>query len=330
MWEPSPEFWRHRGVAVTGATGLLGSHLVAALVRLDAAVAVLVRDRTPTSPVSSGWATAVSVVEGPIEDQAVCERLLGEYGVSVVFHLAAQTQVGVANTNAVSTFEANVRGTWSLLEAARRAPAVRAVVVASSDKAYGAQPQLPYDEDMPLRAIYPYDVSKACSDLIAQSYAATWGVPAVVTRCGNFFGPGDTNWQRLVPGTIRALLEGERPQIRSDGRSTRDYLYVEDATLAYLCLGEAMTASEGLRGQAFNFSNERPISVLDLVELIEKAADTSVEPVVLGSAQHEIDSQWLSSAKARRILGWAPHYELEDALRITVDWYRNYFRSMSH
>jgi CDP-glucose 4,6-dehydratase len=310
-------------VAVTGGTGFLGSHLVSRLVHLNAQVVVLVRDRTPASPVTSAWRDAVSLVEGAVEDQKLCERLLVEYGVQVVFHLAAQTQVGVANASGVSTFESNVRGTWSILEAVRRSPAVRAIVTASSDKAYGAQPVLPYSEDMALRAIHPYDVSKACADLVAQSYATTWDAPVAVTRCGNFFGPGDTNWERLVPGTIRAVLEGQRPEVRSDGTPTRDYLYVEDAALAYLCLGEALVADPSLAGQGFNFSNERPVSVLEIIELIQKAADTSLEPLILGKARNEIDNQWLSSAKARKLLGWSPTYDLEEALRLTVAWYRD-------
>jgi CDP-glucose 4,6-dehydratase len=323
-WQPDPEFWRHRPVAVTGATGLLGSHLVGVLAGMGAEVAVLVRDGVPPSPVSAAWQGSVAVVAGSVEDQAVCERLLGEYRAATVFHLAAQTQVGVANRNAVSTFESNIRGTWSLLEAARRSPAVTAVVLASSDKAYGDQPTLPYDEDMPLLAVHPYDVSKACADLLARSYAATWGVPAGVTRCGNFFGPGDTNWERLVPGTVRSVLEGRRPEIRSDGTLTRDYLYVEDGALAYLCLAEALSADPTLAGQAFNFSTEQPVDVLRLTELIQKAAGTALEPLVLGTATSEIQDQWLSAAKARRVLGWSPRHGLEDGLALTVAWYRSF------
>jgi len=321
-WEPNPAFWRHRAVAVTGATGFLGSHLVLLLRELGADVAVLVRDRVPASPISATWLDSVAVVEGCIEDQGICERLLGEYRATTVFHLAAQTQVGVANRNAASTFEANVQGTWALLEAARRSPAVTAVVTASSDKAYGAQPVLPYDEGMPLAAVHPYDVSKACADLIAHSYAATWGTPVATTRCGNFFGPGDTNWDRLVPSTARSVLEGRRPEIRSDGTPTRDYLYVVDGALAYLCLAEALTADTGLAGEAFNFSTEQPVDVMRLTEMIQKAAGTSLEPLVLGIASNEIPDQHLSAAKARRVLGWQAGHLLEEALALTVDWYR--------
>jgi len=323
-WRPAASFWRHRPVAVTGATGFLGAHLVDLLVGARAEVVVLVRDRVPVSPVSATWLGRVSLVDGAVEDQAVCERLLGEYGVTTVFHLAAQTQVRVANRTPISTFESNIRGTWSLLEAARRSPTVEVVVTASSDKAYGDQPELPYTEEMSLLAVNPYDVSKACADLLAHSYAATWGVPVAVTRCGNFFGPGDTNWDRLVPGTVRAVLEGRRPEIRSDGTPTRDYLYVVDGALAYLRLAEALAEDGSLAGQTFNFSNERPLSVLELTELIQRAAGTSLEPIVLGSASSEISDQWLSATKARKVLGWSPRYELDEALGLTVDWYRGF------
>lgn len=323
-WEPADRFWRHRPVAVTGGTGFLGSHLVDQLVALEAEVVVLVRDDVPASPITSRWRDRVAMVCGAVEDQAVCERMLGEYGATVVFHLAAQTQVGVANRNPVSTFDANIRGTWSLLEAVRRSPRVAGVVTASSDKAYGSQPTLPYDEGMALLAAHPYDVSKACADLIAQSYAGTWGMPVVVTRCGNFYGPGDTNWDRLVPGTVRAVLEGRRPEIRSDGTPTRDYLYVVDGALAYLLTAERLVADRQLAGEAFNFSNERPVDVLGLTALIQKAAGTDLEPLVLAEATGEIPDQWLSAAKAKRVLGWSPRYSLEDGLGRTVAWYRGF------
>lgn len=321
-YSPSRPFWDGRAVAVTGATGFLGSQLTGMLVDLGARVVVLTRDAVPASMVSSRWSSKVSVVAGAVEDQAVLERMLGEYDVATVFHLAAQTQVGVANRNPVPTYDSNVRGTWALLEAVRRSPNVTQVVTASSDKAYGAQPVLPYTEDMPLLAVNPYDVSKACSDLIAQSFARTYETPVVITRCGNFFGPGDANWERLVPGTIRLLLRGERPIIRSDGTMTRDYLYVVDGALAYMQLAEALAADPALAGEAFNFSTERPLSVLDLVRMLQDAAGTDLEPDIRATARHEIDHQFLSAAKARKILQWAPRYSMEDALAETVAWYR--------
>lgn len=314
--------WRHRRVLVTGATGFLGSHLVAALVERGADVVVLRRDRTPPTSVVCAWQDRVTVVDGAVEDQLLIERVLAEYEIRTVFHLAAQSQVPVANRNPGSTFVANVAGHWAVLEAARRSPTVEQVVTASSDKAYGTQPSLPYDEAMPLLARNPYDVSKACGDLIAQSYHHTWGVPVCITRCGNLFGPGDTNWERLVPGTIRSLLEGERPLIRSDGSLVRDYLYVVDAALAYLHLAEALAADPSLAGEAFNFSTERPLNVLELVALLQQAAGTDLEPDVRGTATHEIDAQHLSAQKAHARLGWKARYTVEEALAETIAWYR--------
>ncbi|HJR24936.1 MAG TPA: GDP-mannose 4,6-dehydratase [Acidimicrobiales bacterium] len=321
-WAPNPAFWRHRPVAVTGATGFLGSHLTAQLVDAGAAVVVLVRDEMPPSAVSAAWTDKVAVVHGAVEDQAVVERMLGDYEVRTVLHLAAQSQVGVANRNPLGTYEANVAGTWAVLEAVRRSPLVQQVVTASSDKAYGAQPQLPYDEEMPLLAVNPYDVSKACADLISTSYHRTFGVPVCITRCGNFFGPGDRNWERLVPGTIRSLLRGERPVIRSDGTMVRDYLYVVDGALAYLRLVEAMAADPSVLGEAFNFSTETPLTVLELVAALQEAAGTDLELDIRATATHEIDSQFLSAAKARKVLGWAPTVSVEQALVETVAWYR--------
>jgi CDP-glucose 4,6-dehydratase len=321
-WSPDPDFWRHRSVAVTGATGFLGSHVVAQLLEAGADVAVLARDAVPPSAVSAAWADRVTVVRGAVEDQAVVERLLGDYEVRTVLHLAAQSQVGVANRSPVATYESNVTGTWSVLEAVRRSPLVEQDVTASSDKAYGAQPQLPYDEDMPLLAVNPYDVSKACADLISTSYHRTFGTPVCVTRCGNFFGPGDRNWERLVPGVIRMLLEGERPVLRSDGTMVRDYLYVVDGALAYMRLVEAMAADPAVIGEAFNFSTETPLTVLELVAALQQAAGTDLEPDIRGTAKNEIDSQFLSAAKARKVLGWAPTVSVEQALVETVAWYR--------
>ncbi len=323
-WQPAPSFWHRRPVAVTGGTGFVGSHLVAELVGLGAAVVVLQRDRLARAELVASWWDRVTVVEGELEDRDVLERMLGDYEVATLFHLAAQSQVGVANRNPVGTFEANVRGTWNVLEATRRAPTVSGVVVASSDKAYGSQASLPYVEGAPLNARHPYDVSKACADMISASYVEVFDLPVAVTRCGNFFGPSDLNWQRLVPSVIRSVLAGERPVIRSDGRSTRDYLYVVDGVRAYLQLAEALTADRALAGEAFNFSLERPLSVLDMVALVQEAAGTSLEPDVRATATNEIDHQWLSAAKARDRLGWAPSRSMEQAVAETVGWYRDH------
>ncbi|MDZ7734091.1 MAG: GDP-mannose 4,6-dehydratase [Acidimicrobiia bacterium] len=328
-WTPEATFWRDRPVAVTGATGFLGSHLVEHLVGLGSLVTILVRDEIPSTSITAGWWDRVRVVRGAVEDQAVMERLLGEYESRTLFHLAAQSQVGAANRNPVATYEANIQGTWVLLEAARRSPRVEQVITASSDKAYGAQPNLPYDEDMPLQGVNPYDVSKTCADLLSQSYHQTYDLPVSITRCGNFFGPGDQNWERLVPGTIRSLIREERPIIRSDGTMVRDYLHVVDGALAYLRLAEAMADDDTLAGQAFNFSTEVPLTVLELVAKLQEAAGTDLEPQIMGTASHEIDSQYLSAAKARKLLGWKPTTTTEEALADTVSWYRDHLADAS-
>jgi CDP-glucose 4,6-dehydratase len=324
-WHPDAAFWRYRPVAVTGATGFLGSHLTKLLVAVDADVVVLVRDHVSLTPLTAAWWPRVTVVEGDVGDQALLERMLGEYEVRTVLHLAAQTQVAVANHNPPSTFESNIKGTWSVLEAVRRSPLVQQVVVASSDKAYGAQPVLPYTEDMPLQAVNPYDVSKACADLLSLSYHETFGVPVSITRCGNFFGPGDTNWERLVPGSIRSLLRAERPVIRSDGTPTRDYLHVEDGALAYLLLAETMARRPEVVGRPYNFSTETPVSVVELMAMLQRATGHEhLGPDVRGTATHEISDQFLSAARARTELGWQPRYTLETALDATVRWYRDF------
>jgi CDP-glucose 4,6-dehydratase len=264
----------------------------------------------------------VKVVRGDVRDQALLERTLGEYEIDTVLHLAAQTIVGIANRNPVSTLETNIAGTWALLEACRRSPRVRQIVLASSDKAYGDQEQLPYDESTPLQGRHPYDVSKSCSDLIGQMYAITYGLPVTITRCGNFFGGGDLNWNRLVPGTIRSVLRGERPLVRSDGHYIRDYFYVEDGAEAYMLLAEKLAADRGLIGTAFNFSNEAEISVLELVGRILGLMGSRLEPDIRNEASGEIRRQFLSSALARERLGWTPRFTLEAGLVKTIDWYR--------
>lgn len=315
--------WRDRPTLVTGATGLVGSWLVRRLLEAGADVTCLVRDDVPRSELRQArLLERVNVVRGDVRDQALLERALGEYEIDTVFHLAAQTIVGIANRNPVSTFESNVGGTWALLEAARRSPRVKGVVLASSDKAYGDHERLPYDEAAPLQGRHPYDVSKSCADLIAQTYAHTYGLPVVITRCGNFYGGGDLNWNRIVPGTIRAVLRGERPVIRSDGLSVRDYFYVEDGAAAYMTLAERLAADPALRGEAFNFSNESQVTVLELVRRILAALGATVEPDVRNEASNEIRHQYLTARKARERLGWAPLFSLEQGLSRTVSWYR--------
>ena len=320
-------FWQDRPTFVTGATGLVGSWLVRQLVEAGADVVCLVRDWIPESEaVRSGLLDRVKVVRGDLRDQPLLERVLGEFEIATVLHLGAQTIVTIANRNPVSTFESNVAGTWALLEACRRSPTVKQIVVASSDKAYGESAELPYKEDMPLQGRHPYDVSKSCADLVAQAYAATYAQPVAITRCGNFFGGGDLNWNRVVPGTVRSLLRGQRPVVRSDGQFVRDYFYVEDGAASYLLLAERLAADPALAGQAFNFSNEEPISVLDIVDRIRGLMGSTLEPEIRNEATNEIREQYLSAAKARKVLGWRPRFDLETGLRRTIDWYKDFFK----
>jgi CDP-glucose 4,6-dehydratase len=319
-------FWQDRRVLVTGATGLLGSWLTRRLVEAGADVVCLVRDWVPRSElVRCSVIDRVNVVRGDVRDRDVLERTIGEYETATVFHLAAQTIVGIANRNPISTFESNIQGAWNLLEACRRSPGVRSIVVASSDKAYGDQEILPYNEDTPLAGRHPYDVSKSCADLIAQTFAHTYGLPVAVTRCGNFYGGGDLNWNRIVPGTIRSVLRGERPVIRSDGQFVRDYFYVEDGAAAYMLLAERLDRHSDLRGRAFNFSNESEITVLSMVQRILGAMQSSLEPEVLSQATGEIRRQSLNAQRARTDLDWAPLFTLDQGLERTISWYREFF-----
>jgi CDP-glucose 4,6-dehydratase len=318
-------FWQDRPTLVTGGTGLLGGWLVRRLLDAGADVVCLVRDWAPQSEfVRARLIDRVKVVNGDVRSQSLLERVLGEYEIDTVIHLAAQTIVGIANRNPVSTFKTNIGGTWALLEACRRSPTVKQIVVASSDKAYGEHKQLPYNEDAPLTGRHPYDVSKSCADLIAQSYAATYDLPVAVTRCGNFYGGGDLNWNRIVPGTIRSVLRGQRPVIRSDGKFVRDYFYVEDGAAANLVLAEQLSRDNRLWGQAFNFSNESQVTVLEVVDRILKTMGSDFEPDVRNEAVNEIREQYLSAAKAREVLGWKPLFTLDDGLRHTIDWYREF------
>lgn len=311
---------------MTGASGLVGSRLVGRLLEAGADVVCLVRDWVPQSElVRAGTLDSVRVVRGDVRDQALLERCLGEYEIDTVFHLAAQTIVGIANRNPVSTFESNIQGTWALLEAARRSPAVKQIVVASSDKAYGDQEKLPYDEGAPLEGRHPYDVSKSCADLIAQTYAKSYGLPVSITRCGNFYGGGDLNWNRIVPGTIRSVLKGERPVIRSDGQFIRDYFYVEDGAAAYMLLAERMASDRTVCGQAFNFSNEIQVTVLELVTLLTRILVSPLTPDVRNEASNEIRHQYLSAAKAKAMLDWQPLFTLDQGLALTVEWYKEFF-----
>lgn len=333
--EPSREigdrkFWTDRPTMVTGATGFAGSWLVEKLHELGADVVCLVRDWSPQSHlVRTGLMDSVKRVRGDVCDQALIERVLGEYEVDTVFHLAAQTIVGIANRNPVSTLRTNIAGTWSVLEATRRSPAVKNIVVASSDKAYGDAAGR-YGEDTPLRGRHPYDVSKSCADLIAQAYAVSYKLPVTITRCGNFYGGGDLNWNRIVPGTIRSVLRGQAPVIRSDGSPVRDYFYIEDGAAAYITLAEAMASNPELGGQAFNFSNESEVTVLEVTQLILRLMGSSLQPEVRNHASNEIGYQALNAARARETLGWRPMFSLEHAMGQTIDWYRQFFADPSN
>lgn len=322
-------FWLDRPTFVTGATGLIGGWLVRQLLEQGADVVCLVRDWVPQSELArSGLIESVKIVRGDVCDQALLERVLGEYEIETVIHLAAQTIVPVANRNPTATFETNVAGTWRLLEACRHSPRVKQIVVASSDKAYGDYERLPYDEDAPLRGRHPYDVSKSCADLIAQSYTVTYGLPVVVARCGNFYGGGDLNWSRIVPGTIRSILRGQRPVIRSDGGFVRDYFYVEDGAHVYMMLAEQLAEKQDeLAGHAFNFSNEIQVTVRELADRILQLMDSPLELDIRNEASNEIRHQYLSAAKARRMLGWRPLFTLDEGLAHTIEWYRDFFAS---
>lgn len=319
------KFWQNKNVFVTGGTGFLGSYLVKKLVNYGANVTILVRDYIPQSNIYIGEEhNKVNVVNGVLEDYSVIERILGEYEIDTIFHLAAQAIVGVANRNPLGTFKSNIEGTWNILEAARRSPLIKQVIVASSDKAYGDQEKLPYDENMPLQGKHPYDVSKSCTDLISQTYFETYKLPVCITRCGNLYGGGDLNFNRIIPQSIQSILNGEAPVIRSDGSFIRDYFYVEDAVSAYINLAEKIQ-DLNLGGQAFNFSNEIQLTVLELTDKILKVMGSNLKPIILNQGSNEIKHQYLSAQKARDLLGWKPEYTIDEGLSKTVDWYKNFF-----
>lgn len=324
--EPVSGLWAGRRVLVTGATGMIGSWLVKDLLARAAHVVTLVFDADPQSELyRSGDIARVAVVNGALEDFRTLERAISQHEVDTVVHVGAQTLVGVGHRSPLATLETNVRGTYNLLEACRlHGDLVRRIVVASSDKAYGEQRDLPYTEAMSLAGTHPYEVSKSCADLIARAYHVTYGLPVAIARCGNVYGGGDLNWSRIVPGTIRSLLRGERPVIRSDGGYVRDYFYVKDAARAYLRLAEALDDPRA-RGEAFNFGTESPTTVLELVGALQKLMDcTHLQPDVRASAQGEIRTQYLSAAKARGTLGWVPEFDLDAGLRETIAWYREF------
>ncbi len=319
--------WKDRPVFMTGGGGFLGGWLVKALVERGARVVCLLRDEIPNRLLEKlGVGNRISKVRGDVCDFHTVERSINEYNIDTVFHLAAQPLVGTANRSPMSTFETNIRGTWNLLEAARRARTVTRTVVASSDKAYGTHGSLPYREDFAMQGLHPYDASKSCTDLIARTYAHTWAMPLTVTRCSNLYGGGDRNWNRIVPDTIRALVRDERPVIRSDGRFVRDYLYVEDAADAYLTLAQ-VTPRDEVRGRAFNFGLGRPVQVLEVVEELVKIHGGGKEPKILNQAKGEIQDQYLDCTLANELLGWRPKHDLAAGLRKSYAWYSAHLQS---
>ena len=317
-------FWRNRPTLVTGGTGLLGSWMVRQLLAAGAKVVCLVREPSPEA-LSSTLLSRTEVVRGDIRDLTAVQRAMHDFEIATVVHLAGQAIVSKATRDPVSAFEANIQGTWVLLEACRHSPSVRQVLLASSDGVYGEWKQLPCTEDGPLLGRNPYGVSKVCAELIAQSYATTYQLPVVIARCGNFFGGGDLNFNRIVPGTIRSLYNNEAPVIRSDGRYVRDYLYIEDGVAAYMRLAECLAERPELAGQVFNFSNGSPISVIDMVRLILRVAGSKLEPRILSEVSNEVREQYASNEKAQKILEWSPRFSLEEGLRRTIDWYHQLF-----
>lgn len=321
-------FWRNRNVFITGCTGLLGSWMTKELVEQGANVVGLIRDHVPNSHLyTAELRNKISAVHGGLEDLYTIERAINEYEIDTVFHLGAQTIVSIANRDPISTFESNIKGTWNILEACRRVGLSTKIVVASSDKAYGDQEKLPYNETTPLEGRHPYDCSKSCTDLISIMYNKTYNLPVCVTRCGNFYGGGDLNFNRIVPGTIRSLYYNEAPIIRSDGTYIRDYFYVRDGAKAYMHLAEKME-NKKIWGESFNFSTEIQVTVAELVNMIVELMDKpNLKPKILNEVKNEIIHQYLSAKKAKELLDWKPRFELKTSLKETIEWYTSYFKN---
>jgi CDP-glucose 4,6-dehydratase len=312
---------------VTGATGFLGSWLCKELVDRGAFVVAFVRDDIPLGPLKTMcvYDKLGAIAEGDITKYDNVKRVFDEYEIDTCFHLAAQTQVTIANTSPLGTLDTNVRGTWNILEAARCSPKLKRLVIASTDKVYGEPVKLPITEDHPLLASYPYDASKACVEVLARMYFKTYGVPLALTRCCNIYGGGDMNFLRIIPDSVRSVLQGKNPVIRSDGSPVRDFIYVKDAVSAYMLLAESI-GKPGVNGEAFNFGSNAPINMLDLVKkIIEASGNKKVKPDVQGKSKPnaEIDRQYLSPAKAEKALGWKPKYKLEQGLKETLQWYKD-------
>tara|TARA_Y100000310_G_C20613092_1_gene779084 strand:+ start:381 stop:1355 length:975 start_codon:yes stop_codon:yes gene_type:complete len=317
--------WKGTKVLVTGADGFIGSHVVKALIEKGAEVTTIVRDLTRKSNIDVlGIKDKVNIIHGDLVNYVDCERTINEYDIEFCFHIAAQAIVGPANRSPLSTFESNIKGTWNILEVCRVSKAIKGIVIASSDKAYGQQKKLPYTEESPLCGYYPYDASKACTELLARSYFMTYDLPLAITRNANTYGPADMNLNRIIPDVITRLIKGEQPVIRSDGTPERDYMYIKDAVSSYLTLAENLHKKE-VTGEAFNFGTGKPVSVLSLYKKIIKLMGNDIEPKILGQAKNEIDRQYLDSSKAKKILNWEAKYDLDSGLKETIDWYKNHF-----
>lgn len=317
-------FWKNRTAFVTGASGFVGANVVKQLIGQGAKVVCLQRDAVRANPLDLlGLREKVTVINGVVEDFTLMARILNEYEIDAVFHLAAQAIVGAANRSPLSTFESNIRGTYCLLEACRQSPTVKRVAVASSDKAYGSHTTLPYTEDFALQGLFPYDVSKTCTDLLAQSFAHTYDLPVTITRSANIYGAGDMNLSRIIPGTILSLLQNEQPIIRSDGTPVRDFIYVEDIARGYLLLAEKIDET---KGEAFNFGPGEPVQMLELVKTIIRlmGKENEIEPLIMRRTkiENEIDAQYLSSEKIYNRLGWKEEISLENGLKQTIEWYK--------
>ncbi len=317
--------WKDKNVFVTGGNGFLGGWLIQEQVKKEANVTCLIRDNVKNSNLQLlGLMDNINIISGSVEDYRTVERGMNEHESDVVFHLAAQAIVGVANRSPISTFETNIKGTWNVLEACRQV-SIKRTIVASSDKAYGEHEKLPYKEEFCLNGLSPYEASKSCTDIITRTYAKTYGLPVAITRCGNIYGGADLNWSRIIPGTIKAVMKNERPLIRSDGTPIRDYIYVMDVVNAYIMLAEQVDRKE-VSGEAFNLGTETPISVLDLTKKIISLLGRKLEPQIQNQAKNELHMQYLDWSKARKILGWKPKYKLDEGLAETINWYEEYFK----
>ena len=318
--------WKDKNVFVTGADGFIASWLAKTLVEKSANVTAITRDfrKSPGYKIL-GIQEKINVALGDIVNYDTIKRVVAEYEIDTCFHLAAQALVQTATRGPLTTFESNIKGTWNILEACRTTETVKRIVVASSDKAYGVQEKLPYTEESPLLGLYPYDASKACTDILARSYFKSYSLPVAVTRNGNTYGGGDLNFSRIIPDTIKSVITGKELLIRSDGTPERDYIYVKDAVNAYLMLAENLDRKE-VKGEAFNFGTEKPISVKDLVtKIAQLAGRPDLKPKILGEAKNEIDRQYLDASKGRKLLKWEPKYNLDQGLKETIEWYKKYF-----